>query len=95
MARQRPHAATDDGLGGRVVTRHSYRPPLRAKGSVRRDPSSVGGPTMVSVSPKRQLEEDDSHSWFTDSSESEKEGTHRTSRRVRSIDKPRASLARK
>eukprot|EP00965_Chrysotila_dentata_P236399 6201281-Pleurochrysis_carterae.AAC.1 len=62
MARQRPRVAADDGLGGRVVTRHSYRPPLRANGRVRRDPSIVGGPTMVSVSPKRQLEEDDSHS---------------------------------
>eukprot|EP00965_Chrysotila_dentata_P030900 1029459-Pleurochrysis_carterae.AAC.1 len=49
---------------------------------------------IASVSPNTQLVEVDCQSWSTESSESEKVGTQRTSRRVRSTCSPRESIAR-
>eukprot|EP00965_Chrysotila_dentata_P062370 2067008-Pleurochrysis_carterae.AAC.1 len=49
---------------------------------------------MASWRPKVHSVEDDSQSWLTERSESEKIGTHRTLRSVRSIEFPFASSAR-
>eukprot|EP00965_Chrysotila_dentata_P189692 6173458-Pleurochrysis_carterae.AAC.1 len=58
-------------------------------------PSAAGGVTIARVSPNTQLVEVDCHSWLTESSESENEGTQRTSRRVRSTDSPLVLVARR
>eukprot|EP00965_Chrysotila_dentata_P070413 2326892-Pleurochrysis_carterae.AAC.1 len=49
---------------------------------------------MASCRPKVHSVEEDSQSWLTDRSESEKEGTQRTLRNVRSTGFPFASRAR-
>eukprot|EP00965_Chrysotila_dentata_P120909 3998786-Pleurochrysis_carterae.AAC.2 len=49
---------------------------------------------MASVSPKTQLVDEVCQSWFTDSSESEKEGMQRTSRSVKSVASFRSFIAR-
>eukprot|EP00965_Chrysotila_dentata_P099233 3281336-Pleurochrysis_carterae.AAC.2 len=49
---------------------------------------------MARVSPNKQLVDECSQSWCTDSSESENVGTHRTSRNTRSTEAPLASRAR-
>eukprot|EP00965_Chrysotila_dentata_P037816 1257423-Pleurochrysis_carterae.AAC.2 len=49
---------------------------------------------MAKVLPNKQSVDECCHNWFTDSSESENDGTHRTSRSVRSTGAPVASRAR-
>eukprot|EP00965_Chrysotila_dentata_P035354 1176188-Pleurochrysis_carterae.AAC.1 len=49
---------------------------------------------MARVLPNKQSVDECCHNWFTDSSESENEGTQRTSRSVRSTEAPFASRAR-
>eukprot|EP00965_Chrysotila_dentata_P100367 3315936-Pleurochrysis_carterae.AAC.1 len=50
---------------------------------------------MAKVSPNKQLVDACSHSWCTESSESENVETHRTSRNMRSTEAPLASSARR
>eukprot|EP00965_Chrysotila_dentata_P049412 1638243-Pleurochrysis_carterae.AAC.1 len=62
---------------------HTYKPELRPNGSGRRPPEAQGGDNMASDLPNRHSVHVDSQSWQTDSSESRKEETQRTSRSVR------------
>eukprot|EP00965_Chrysotila_dentata_P129731 4288716-Pleurochrysis_carterae.AAC.2 len=47
-----PLRGVGEDPGGRVVTRHSYSPPRRVKGNVKREPSLAGGEIMASLRPK-------------------------------------------
>eukprot|EP00965_Chrysotila_dentata_P174309 5754258-Pleurochrysis_carterae.AAC.1 len=66
----------------RVVTRHSYRPPARLKGRMRRLPRGVGGDKMALTLAKRHSVPEDSHRAETESSESLELEAQRTSLRV-------------
>eukprot|EP00965_Chrysotila_dentata_P260992 6214105-Pleurochrysis_carterae.AAC.5 len=62
-------------LVGRVVTRHSYRPPARLNGRTRQLPFGVGGDSITFTSANRHSVDDDFQSALTESNESLKLGT--------------------
>eukprot|EP00965_Chrysotila_dentata_P074825 2472638-Pleurochrysis_carterae.AAC.1 len=96
MARHRERVERVSGVGEqwlRVITFHSYRPPVRLKGRTRRPPCGVGGDKIALTSAKRHSVPEDSQSASTESSESLKLGTHLTSLSVIATSRPESSTA--
>eukprot|EP00965_Chrysotila_dentata_P151629 5011418-Pleurochrysis_carterae.AAC.1 len=76
-------AANEGASESLRIAFHAYKPELRPNGIDRRLPEAEGGDNMASNLPNRHFMHADSQRWLTDSSESRKEGTQRTSRSVR------------